>query len=498
LLLPTPSAPAAAPTAWLPSPREEQVVSRLSFGWDRRLAHEVARDGVNAWLSRQLAPGSVHDDRAEAMRAWFPLLTWTPKQLWRAFRADRIDIQDLGDDLARWTILRQIHSRRQLLEVMADFWSNLLYIPSPNDKSWMQRVGYDQTIRRHALGRFDTLLTKAILHPAMLLYLDNWMSSAHDANENLGRELLELFTVGTIYTEEDVWDSAMILTGWTVDAKSTWRRRYRPADHFVGRVRVLDFTAGNHDRDGRVVAAAYLRHLAHHPATARRIATRLAVRLVDDDPPPKLVKNVAAAYLASGTDIAATVRSLVHDPLFGAAGFAGSKVRTPIEDYVATTRALGVQALAPSGGSTDKATDKTTDMATVCVWQALSTGQRPFGWPRPDGFPDSAQVWTTATRLLGSWQLHQTLASGTRPSTAVRYRDHAAFMPALPLSFAAFVGEVAARLLHAPADETMVRAAAQATGSSVDDVVTASHRAVKYSFPLLLTALLDSPAHMRR
>jgi len=476
----------------IPDAFDRHLVSRFSFGWSADLAERIPSGGARAWFESQLVAEGVADDYAASMIQWFPSQTTAPRELWRQFQADQVNVQSVADDLGRWTILRQIHSARQVKEVMSDFWSNLLYVPSPNDKSWPVRANYDRTIRRNALGSFDTLLAEAVLHPALLCYLDNWDSTALRPNENLGRELLELFTVGrsAAYSEQDVWNSAMILTGWTVSMRDTWLRKYLSSTHYVGQVQVMGFSSANRLADGRPIVDGYLRYLAHHPTTARRIARRLAVRFVDDNPTAALVDSVAAAYLASGTDIKATLRALVDHPDFAQPSSIGAKVRTPIEDYAATTRALGVRALAPTGSR--------EDMSDLCIWQALSLGQRPFGWPRPDGFPDNAQVWSSATRLLGSWQLHQTLASGTHPSSAVRYEDHATYMPGLPLPFPEFVDEVSRRLLHRPADPVLVRAAADATGSSTTDVVTSRHTVVRYSFVLLLTALLDSTHHMTR
>src|SRR5690606_39213187 len=118
------------------------------------------------------------------------------------------------------------------------------------------------------------------------LHLDTWTSTRRTPNENHGRELLELHTVGRAagYTEAMVRDSARILSGYTIDAGRTWRPSYDPGRHATGPVQVLGFRHANADADGRAVTEAYLRYLARHPATARRIARKLAVRFVSDRP----------------------------------------------------------------------------------------------------------------------------------------------------------------------------------------------------------------------
>ena len=130
-----------------------------------------------------------------------------------------------GHDLGNWTILRRIYSERSVLETMTDFWSTNLHIPVGHDKAWLYRVDYDATIRaarvRHASR---TCWSRCSLHPAMRVYLDNWTSVKNKPNENQGRELLELHTVGRDagYTEAMVKDSAKILSGYTVDWGKTF------------------------------------------------------------------------------------------------------------------------------------------------------------------------------------------------------------------------------------------------------------------------------------
>ena len=217
------------------------------------------------------------------------------------------------------------------------------------DLTWMWRHGYDALIRKHALGRFDQMLQAAIIHPTMLTYLDADVSMVVRSsagvveliNENLGRELLELHTVGRTagYTESMVKDSAYILTGWTIDRMRTWARSYEPNIHYTGPVSVLEFSSPNDQRDGRQVLRNYLQYLAHHPATAQRIARKLAVRFVSDTPSQRLVDHLATVFQNSGTDIKTTLRALVRDREFK--GSAGDKVRTPTDDMAATVRALG-------------------------------------------------------------------------------------------------------------------------------------------------------------
>ena len=278
-------------------------------------------------------------------------------------------------------IARSLWSRRQLLEVMVDLWSNHFNVAAPSDDVWDSRTHYDHTIRTHALGRFSDLLQAAALHPAMLRFLTNDTSTKAHPNENLGRELLELHTVGlgARYTEEDVLNSARILTGMSVGSDGMFS--FRSKNHYTGTVRVLGFSHANATAtDGLAVAKAYLDHLAHHPATARTVAVRLATHFVSDAPDSTLVDSLAAVYLEHDTDVVPVLRALFRSRQFAAS--AGLKLRRPAEDVYAAARAVGT--LPPASG---------TAGIRDLMWQLDTLGNSPFGWPPPNGYPDVAGAW---------------------------------------------------------------------------------------------------------
>lgn len=140
----------------------------------------------------------------------------------------------------------------------------------------------------------------------MLHYLNNedscYEGDEASVQENYGRELLELHTVSVDggYTEEDVKNSALVLTGWTVDGDKVFR--FDAGCHYVGTVSVLDFSHPNDSADGGLaVGEAYLGHLARHPATATYLATKLARRFVADEPPASLVDVLAATSISTTT-----------------------------------------------------------------------------------------------------------------------------------------------------------------------------------------------------
>jgi uncharacterized protein (DUF1800 family) len=321
----------------------------------------------------------------------------------------------------------------------------------------------------------------------MLLYLDNWRSVKGAPNENQGRELLELHTVGRTagYTEAMVKDSAKILSGYTVDGFGTWDGFYDSTRHTTGPVRVLGFTSPNSSPDGRAVTVAYLRYLAQHPATALNIARKLARHFVADDPSTALVTAVAKAFRDSGTDISATLRALVAHPDFTASP--GTLVRNPVEDFVATTRVLGVRVLRPTGDES---------FARACIYVPQTTLL--YQWPRPDGLPLGDAPWASATRMLNSFQMHWQLIGGWWPSQDVTYRSPGAWLPQPQVRLDQYVDHLCRVLLGKKSDPRLLSAVCATTGYGPATVVTARHAVATWLSIRVVAVLLDSPDHMRR
>lgn len=474
----------------IPAAFARQMMSRLSWGLSADTWEQLRESGgAKAWFEDQLDPSRIPDPQGAMFDRWYPDRMRTAAKKWQTVYAETKFQWDYAVDLANWSLLRRSRSTRQLLEVMTDFWSNHLHIPAIHDLAWCWRNHYDLMLRRKALGRFDDLLASATLHPSMLLYLSNYESTKEAPNENHGRELLELHTVGRDggYTETMVKDSARILTGYTVNAWEDWRPRYDSSVHATGTVRVLDFHAANRDRDGRKVAERYLHYLAHHPATARTIATKLACRFVSDHPSAGLVNQLAKRYLASGTNITATLQALVEHPEF--ASSIGTKVRNPIEDFVATVRVLGVKAKRP--------TPDGWPFASAQIW--MCQGQYPFQWPRPDGIPQTNAAWSSASQVLGSLDLHYSMSGGwIGDEGSVDYRSYRSWLPSDRLPFDALVDHLSRTLLARPSTERLLKAACQATGVDARESITEDHAIARWLMPRLLTAVLDTPAHMSR
>lgn len=495
------AAPAAAATAQhLPSPAVyrggtllspggRHLVGRFSYGVTRKLAEQVvAAGGPQAWFEAQLDPSSVPDPGTAKVRDWFAGLDLPAAQLWKNQIEEVMGGWEVMANYARWALIRRIRSTRQVLEVMTEFWENHFNVPVDGDAAFTHRTAYGIAIRKNALGTFEDLLQTAILHPAMLIYLDNAVSTAKHPNENLGRELLELHTVGRgNYDEDDVKDSARILTGWKVDLWRTWAPSYVARDHYRGPVSVMGFSHPNAEADGQAVTRAYLTHLAHHPATARRIARKLAIKFVRDDPPQALVDHLADVYLRNGTEIKPVLRALVASPAFKDS--IGAKVRDPGEDIVATYRALGVKVLAPQSDGAG---------ANAILWQTSSLGTRPFAWPRPDGQPVDNESWSSPSRMLASMNVHYVMSGGWWPTEDVKYRSRTSWAPRFPVRFDVLVDYISQEILHRRSTPALLAACCDAVSCTPAEKITKSHAVMKWDLPRLLTVFLDSPAFYLR
>lgn len=242
---------------------------------------------------------------------------------------------------------------------------------------------------------------------------------------------------------------------------------------------MLGWTSANSDRAGGVgVAQSLARYLATHPATAARIARKLAVRFVADDPPPALVDRLAKTYLDGGTAVVPVLRALFASPEFAAS--TGQKYRRPAEDLLATARAVG---MTPAAGGTGA-------VANLC-WALQELGNAPLGWAPPDGYPDVAPAWTGAGMSLGRWNLHLALTQRWWKD-GVSYPALAQHLlgPALPTTRGALVDALLARLLPgltvAPSSRTALLAFLGPDGPVRDGELT-------WLLPVLVALVLDHP-----
>ncbi|GAB7043754.1 MULTISPECIES: DUF1800 domain-containing protein [Catenuloplanes] len=465
------------------------LLRRATYGPTPASIAEIRSLGAARWLDRQLNPASIADDACAALVARFPLAGRDVTAVRAAASAGVFKTYgwEAMFQLGTAAVTRAIWSNRQLFEAMVDFWSNHLNVTCPNGDVWDSRPDYDVTvIRRHALGRFADMLKASARHPAMLTYLDNRYSTKAKPNENYARELLELHTVGLgAHGEPDVRQAALLLTGATVNTK-TGLYRYDPAAHATGAITVLGFSHPNADPAGEPAVTAFLDYLATHPATAERIARKLCVRFVADEPPASLVTTLAKVYLANGTAIAPVLRALFTSAEFAAS--AGRKQRTPLEDLAATVRTLG---FGPDASGTAG--------LTSLYWALEPSGHQPMAWAPPNGYPDVAAAWASPSGLLTRWNLHMNLAANwwykqlTRPASL-----RAALVPTVPATYGGLVDALALRLFGTKLAAAHTTALAAYFGKSPGSALKSTDPAVNANFPYLVALLLDSPYFLVR
>ena len=468
------------------------LLRRATYGPTPASITQATRLGRKAWLERQLAPATIADPAMDQLLKRFPELNWSISTVLTTY-ADKVGSWDVMLQLSRATVARAIWSERQLYEVMVEFWSNHLNVTNPSSDVWDSRAHYDRTvIRKHALGSFDDLLVAATLHPAMQRYLDNASSTKSHPNENHGRELMELHTlgVGSGYTETDVKNSARILTGLTVD-DTTGAAVFRAERHYVGPVKVLGFKHANATAaGGRDVAVAYLRWLARHPSTAASIVRKLAVRFVSDTPPAPLLRALKATYLAHDTAIVPVLRQLFGSAEFAAA--AGQKVRRPYEDLIATVRVLG------------RKPDATGTVGIEALhWLLIDMGHGPLAWSPPNGYPDVAPAWQSAAGTLARWNAHLNIAAGWWPKTLTGPALTTMVPKKLPPTYGALLDVVSNRLLQQPLPAQQKTAICaflsdEWTTITPSKALPKNSVALGWRLPFVVALLLDSPRHSIR
>ncbi|MDA0244725.1 MAG: DUF1800 domain-containing protein [Chloroflexi bacterium] len=388
LAIPTRTA-ASAPNQ--PPPLALRLLNRAGYGPRPGQLEQVQQMGWEAYLEEQLNHEAVEDTAVNML-----------VQNLSIGRMDSDQLINLGEpDVVRellWaTLIRQTYSHRQLYEAMVEFWGDHfhIYLHKSMYMPALKALDDRDVIRPHALGNFRDLLFASAYSPAMLHYLDNARNTASAPNENYGRELLELHTLGVHagYTQEDVMETARILTGLSITRREgeggTGQKRFNPEQHDNGRKVVLGevFPAGQGEAD----IAQLLDFLASHPATADFIATKLVRRFVADEPPPALVSGVAQTFLQTGGDIKSMLRLIFLSPEFAQAP---PKLKRPLTYVVSALRATGADV------------KNGRQLAHWLRW----LGQLPFTWPAPNGYPDVATAWVQT--LLTRWNFALALATG--------------------------------------------------------------------------------------
>jgi uncharacterized protein (DUF1800 family) len=366
--------------------------------------------------------------------------------------------QEVVQESQQAKILRAVYSERQLQEVMTDFWFNHFNVYVQKGPDRILTASYERdAIRPNVFGKFEDLLKATAEHPAMLFYLDNWMSASPNAkmpdrdelrrmrrerrfggfgnramrrmemdeirminqngkvpkrsrglNENYAREIMELHTLGVDggYTQKDVQEVARCFTGWTIrNPRAGGDFYFNQFMHDDGEKTVLGkkIPSGGGIKDGYAV----IHMLATHPSTAKFVSTKLARKFISDNPPPALVARMSQAFLKTDGDIREVLRTMFKSPEFFATENYRAKIKTPFEMTVSAVRAIGAD---------------TNGAPQFHRWMS-QMGEGLFMCQPPTGYPDTAERWVNTGALLERMNFALALSENRIPGARVNLQN---------------------------------------------------------------------------
>ncbi len=450
------------------------VLSRTAFGPRPGDLERVRSQGIQRYIDEQLRPERLSDAPMASRLAGLTTIGMSSRQIAEQYELPQIQARQQkkanannndtasGDakqppdplqqrannvmvELSEQKLLRAVYSERQLQEVLTDFWFNHFNVDARKGADRFMLTEYERdVIRPRVLGKFRDLLGATAKSPAMLFYLDNWMSAdpngphapenagrprvvrgpfggrmlmppaprpqpqgknrPNGLNENYGRELMELHTLGVDggYTQKDVTEVARAFTGWTIERpRQGGGFEFNPRIHDLGPKVVLGHVikAGGGESDGEQV----LDILAKHPSTATFIATKLARRFVSDTPPPALVERVAARFRETDGDLREVTRAILTSPEFLSKNAYGAKVKTPFEFVASALRATGAD----------------VQDARPLVREVQQLGMPLYMCQPPTGYKDTSDAWVNTGALVSRMNLALRLASGQVKGTSV-------------------------------------------------------------------------------
>jgi uncharacterized protein (DUF1800 family) len=486
------------------------ALDRLAYGPRPGDVERIRKMGLEKWVDKQLDPNSIDDSALDERLTSYPTVKMSPQELLAQFpernqtlkntgitkeeyeqqmkdkQRDAVaQVKMTGDEnldkanqqlaklqgpgrmlaeLSMAKLDRAVYSDRQLEAIMEDFWFNHFNVfGSKGDDRWLLTYYVRDTIRPHTMGKFQDLLLATAKSPAMLFYLDNWMSVDPTAfalaqqeknggrraryqgafaggmapapgtfpgptmdpnnpqqqeqmrkqqanrqerglNENYGREVMELHTVGVDagYTQQDVIAMANCLTGWSIrEPRKDPVFEFKPEFHAQGKKVVMghEFDFGG-EKDGEEA----LKMLAADPHTAKFISTKLARHFVSDNPPQALVDRMAQTFESSGGDIRSVLKTMIYSPEFWSKDAYRSKVKTPFELVASTARALGAD----------------LQVSLPLTQWVGRMGEPLFLCQPPTGYSDKAETWVNTGALLNRLNFAMSFAGGHMFGTQVR------------------------------------------------------------------------------
>jgi uncharacterized protein (DUF1800 family) len=402
-----------------PSAMDLRFLNRVSYGATARDLDEYRALGRGAYLRSQLVYHGDEGLPAEARSAIaaLPVSSVRPEDLAEKLAAERRaargksaeekremqkrlrrEFAQLDFQVFERRTLRALYSPNQLQEMLTWFWFNHFNVFQNKKQVRFLLADYEESaIRPHVLGRFRDLLRAVLMHPAMMVYLDNAANVRGGINENYARELMELHTLGVDggYTQADVEALARILTGAGLDLSG--RRgdprnglfAFHPVRHDAGPKIFLGQSFPGDASFAEIERALDL--LCRHPSTARFISRKLAVYFLADDPPGEVVDLMAATFRSTDGDIAQTLATLFAAPQFADAVQAGTKFKDPVQ-YVYSA----IRLLYPG--------DVLRNYRPL-AFALAQLGEPVYGHQTPDGYGMKARDWASSDQLAKRFQL---------------------------------------------------------------------------------------------
>jgi uncharacterized protein (DUF1800 family) len=427
----------AAPAVPTDDDAIRHALNRLTYGIRPGDIERVRAMGLQRWIDQQLDPGRIDNSAVEPRLASLETLTLDAATIQRDYAGpamrERRDRQRANQamqpdpdppipdpvlrqpseaqrknrqvltDLQEAKVLRAVYSERQLEEVLVDFWFNHFNVFAGKGQTRNYIAAYERdAIRPYVFGSFRDILGATAKHPAMLFYLDNWLSSGAEQatrarssaglprarrssglNENYARELLELHTLGVDggYTQDDIVNVARAFTGWTMRPREGTGFLFVPALHDRNAKTVLGQAISG---GGLAEGERVLDIVAAHPSTARHIARKLAIKFVSDTPPPGVVDRAAARFTASRGNLREVVKTIITSPEFFAADARAVKVKTPLDFVVSALRATNAE----------------VRNSLPLARTLRDMGMAPYFCQPPTGYDDTAAAWVNAGALV--------------------------------------------------------------------------------------------------
>ncbi len=425
------------------------VLNRLGFGPAPGDLAQMMESGIGTYIAAQLQPArlplpaplagrlvalqTLHASQAELALRYRTAIEAAKDGSEAGKTQQRELFRHIALEAGEARLARAVQSPRQLEEVLVDFWFNHFNVFSGKGLNRVLMASYErEAIRPFVLGRFRDLLGATARHPAMLFYLDNWLSSAPGSrsggrasglNENYARELMELHTLGVAggYTQRDVTELARIFTGWTLrqqagpDTPGGGIFRFEPRRHDAGAKQWLGHAVAP---GGQAEGEWALDVLAAHPSTARHISRKLAQLFVADEPPAALVERLAGRFSESQGDIAAVLGLLFDSPEFRDPEARTPKFKTPYRYLVSALRAAG----------------QPVANAQPLLAALTQLGMPLYGCATPDGYKNTQAAWLSPDAMTRRLSLATALATGRllRPRPAADAGSAAPVEPAPP------------------------------------------------------------------